>query len=181
VGPAGRVIAVEPVAENQACLRRTIDANRLSNVTLVDAAAGEQDGVLTLSLSDGCPGAHSAVLQRGGPHREVPLTAIDSLVARLSLDRVDFMKVDVEGYEPQVIQGARRTLGRFRPTVVAATYHLPEHRALLPAVAAELLGDGYRIQVRRAAPAVEPELFAVPHRSRPRFGTPASRDVKPRN
>ena len=45
---------------------------------------------------------------------DVPLIALDSL----SLPRLDFMKVDVEGYEPKVIDGAIELISRWRPTIV---------------------------------------------------------------
>jgi len=48
----------------------------------------------------------------------VPVTTLDALAAELGLDRMDCIKIDVEGAEERVIAGARESLGRWRPTII---------------------------------------------------------------
>ena len=53
----------------------------------------------------------------------VPLTTIDKIVNELGLERVDFIKMDIEGAEVAALTGARETLRRFRPRLAIAVYH----------------------------------------------------------
>jgi Methyltransferase FkbM domain len=54
---------------------------------------------------------------------KVVLRSLDSLAAEHCLDRIDLIKIDVEGGERQVLDGARATLARFRPALVLETGH----------------------------------------------------------
>jgi hypothetical protein len=56
---------------------------------------------------------------------EVPLITIDALVSELGLPRVDFIKMDIEGAEPNALLGARRTIAAFRPRMSIACEHSP--------------------------------------------------------
>ena len=55
------------------------------------------------------------------------------LVEELKLDRVDFIKFDIEGAEHQALRGARETLRRLRPRLAMSAYHLPDDARTLPA------------------------------------------------
>jgi hypothetical protein len=65
----------------------------------------------------------------------VPATTIDLTVDRLRLDRVDFIKMDIEGAERHALAGARNTLARFGPRMALCIYHLPDDPALIPRLA----------------------------------------------
>ena len=75
----------------------------------------------------------------------MPLTTIDNLVRELKLERVDFIKMDIEGAEPKALAGARETLSRFRPRMALSTYHAPDHPLTVPAAARAAVPD-YQIQ-----------------------------------
>jgi FkbM family methyltransferase len=64
----------------------------------------------------------------------VPVTPIDSLVDRLELDRVDLIKMDIEGSEQEALKGAARTLARFKPRLAIAGYHKPSDPERIPAI-----------------------------------------------
>jgi len=108
VGPSGRIICVEPSVENLPELRRNIDANALRNVELHEVALGAENGEVGLKT-----GINSGVAELGQAEHVVPVQRLDALVS----DRVDFLKIDVEGYEGQVIEGASRLIETFRPTI----------------------------------------------------------------
>jgi FkbM family methyltransferase len=108
VGPAGRVTCFEPDAENLRELRRNLEANRLSNVEVVAAAVGARDGAVSLRA-----GLNAAVAAAHPGAPTVPLVRLDSALPA----RVDFLKIDVEGYEGQVLEGARRLLSTDRPNL----------------------------------------------------------------
>lgn len=108
VGAAGKIICIEPSVENLPELRRNVEANGLANVTLHEVALGAEDGEVGLKS-----GINSGVAELGQAEHVVPVRRLDSLVS----ERVDFMKIDVEGYEGHVIAGAGGLIEKHRPTV----------------------------------------------------------------
>lgn len=113
VGPAGRVIAIEPEARNIATLRARVARSGLSSVVdCVQAAAADRPGVLSLALTPGHPGDHH-LAESGEP---VQAVALDGLTAQ-ETRRVSLIKIDVQGAETMVIAGARRLLEDHRPAV----------------------------------------------------------------
>ena len=116
VGPAGRVVAIEPNPAARAVLERHLAYNGLTErVDVVGAAAGDSPGTATLwaAGSDGmCTigAANPAVAARAQPVT-APVTTIDALVDA-GLPRPDWILMDVEGYELHALRGAERTLAR---------------------------------------------------------------------
>jgi FkbM family methyltransferase len=119
----GRVTAFEPVPANVAALRRNLALNGCADrVRVEEAAVGPSPGTLTLHLSPVNSGGHSAAPEApGGRTVAVRQVALDAY----PFDRrPDFLKIDAEGYEVQVLRGAVRTLRDDRPAVL--TEYVPE-------------------------------------------------------
>ena len=113
VASRGRVVAFEPAPENLDYLHRNVA--RATNVEVVAAAVGASDGELRFDVNPDYPaGAHVA---EDGALR-VPCRSLDSWVAERGLDRLDALKIDVEGAEPDVLSGAAETIRRFTPVIV---------------------------------------------------------------
>lgn len=161
VGPEGKVVACEPIEGNRSCLEQNLAARVVPNVVVYPSAIGASDGELTITLSTDNPGSHSAVLSNLGRTVIVPVRSVDSLVRELGLERVDFIKADVEGMEPDVLRGAADTIRRFKPCLSMSAYHLPEHRSLLPSVLHEI-EPSYRCEVRKPFKGAELNFFARP-------------------
>ncbi len=112
------VIAVEPnpdTAKRAAC---TFALNNLRNVTLFSAAVGETDGELNFFTVPGSSDAATLSEATTGPGAEsvkVPVYSVDSMVQQLALENVGFLKIDVEGFEPQAIKGAEQTIRNHHP------------------------------------------------------------------
>jgi FkbM family methyltransferase len=119
--PRGHVFAFEPLPQNAEFLRQNVRANGIQNVTVVEAAVGVGDGEMVSMTVPVC-GAHAAVI-RSPEHKQsasvsVPLTSLDEWATRALVKRVDLIKVDVEGYEPDVLYGGAALLASVRPTIL---------------------------------------------------------------
>ncbi len=125
----GRVVAIEPVPETFAHLEANVARSGLDNIDCVRAAAAAEEGEVGLVTLAGSNFAafvgYQDVLRRYAAYDEVPARALslDQIVAEVGLDRVDFIKIDVEGYELEVLRGARRTLADSEPVVFLEVNH----------------------------------------------------------
>jgi FkbM family methyltransferase len=136
------VVAIEPAPDSLECLRRNLAAEiAAGRVIVCPKGVWDKEDWLTLYVDPENTAAasflHSDAKARAV--ERVPLTTIDNLVAELRLERVDFIKMDIEGAEPNALRGAVQTLQRFRPRLALATYHAPEHPAVIPALVRELV------------------------------------------
>lgn len=120
-GAAGRVIAVEPGEEASRQLRGNLALNDYPHVTTVQLALSDHAGEATLHhipLGDD-PQAYSLLPDGSAETGEAVITdTLDALAARLGIDALHVIKMDVEGAEPLVIAGGRDTLQRFHPIVI---------------------------------------------------------------
>ena len=117
VGDEGMVVAIEPHPENYKALQRNIELNRLKNAIALNLAAWEKDCELRLFIGD-CTGHHSARINRGLGLFKSKARAMDNVLKELSLDRIDWIKIDVEGAECEVLYGLGETLSKQNPKIV---------------------------------------------------------------
>lgn len=130
---AKKVIAVEPAPINVEALRRTF-AKEIADGTVVVVPKGvwDREDTLTLSRNSDTAAMDSLVMNRESKGSvTVPLTTIDKIVADLGLERVDFIKMDTEGAERQILAGARETLRRWKPRL-EISFHLPDDAEQIP-------------------------------------------------
>jgi FkbM family methyltransferase len=128
VGERGRVLAFEPSPRERARLQRNITINELSNVTIFDCALANEEGnarflvaeaehnglnTLGAFAYDGIACAESLV---------VPVRRLDDVVTSYAVQRMDMVKIDVEGAELRVLKGAMETLRRFRPIILMEVF-----------------------------------------------------------
>lgn len=120
VGPTGRVLAFEPVPYLAETVAKTARLNRQDWVEVHQLALSAADGRAEFSVEKGNSGGSRLGRVAGDfSLTSVPTRRLDSLLAeRPVLERVDFVKIDVEGHELGVLQGAVETLKRFRPPLV---------------------------------------------------------------
>ncbi|WCL55671.1 FkbM family methyltransferase [Gimibacter soli] len=107
--------------------------------------------------------ASSRVVEGGAGGQVIEATSIDSYCATNTPGKVDFIKLDVEGAEPMVIEGARNILKHDRPRLAVSIYHGPEQFVTLPERLIELL-PGYRFEVghHSNSPWLETVLYCLP-------------------
>ena len=125
VGPAGRIIALEPGSRTGGLLRQSLVLNGLSGcVSFYPYAAGEAAGSAFLNL--GSVLGHSSLLVLPGSEtgEEVEIRTIDSLVAPRT--RIRLAKLDAEGFEPRVWRGMQRVIAD-NPALIVLVEFGPEH------------------------------------------------------
>jgi FkbM family methyltransferase len=132
VGPSGIVHSIEPLPFAWPLWNRVLGARDNANVQHHSMALGSEPGEATMSVPMGRYGlvtGRSFVSQKStglgsnvefAQHINFPVTVdtLDGLAARVGLDRLNFMKVDVEGSELQVLHGGKDVIDSFRPTML---------------------------------------------------------------
>jgi FkbM family methyltransferase len=127
VGDGGRVLAVEPEARNCGFVRRTVERNGFTNVTVVQAAVSDRSGRGELFLNEENKADHRIYARGARDPRaavEVELVALDDLLAAQGLPRVDILKMDIQGAEGRAFEGMRGAL-RANPAIVVLTEFWP--------------------------------------------------------
>jgi len=110
-----QVIAFEPDPFNAWLLHRNVTENGAGNVIVETRALGARPGVATLfHYKSSNAGRHSLAVDHGFGSRQVPLIDLDGALSELGFAgrRIALIKIDVEGYEPAVLAGARGALAR---------------------------------------------------------------------
>lgn len=166
-GPRGAVHSFEPLPGPMRTLSAGVRLLGCSNVTLHRMALGREPGhgELSLPIRRGLPVHGRAYLTVGaknqGPNVEfassnmihVEVATVDIIRERHGIGRVDFIKADVEGAEPAVLDGAARTLAEFRPTLLLEIEerHLAKYGTGAAELTDRLTGLGYRMHAWRPA------------------------------
>jgi FkbM family methyltransferase len=104
-GENGRVYAVEPNSHNVEILRRNLELNSAKNVIVKHMAAGAEPGVVDITTHP-----NSTIVSERLPGHSFTTAQVHRLDDQISCPQVNFMKVDVEGFELNVLRGARRIL-----------------------------------------------------------------------
>jgi len=111
VGSTGIVHAFEPAEETRAKLRRNIELNDSRNVQIYALALGDEVTQVRIRRMDKLnTGANRVSIGAG----EIGMTTLDNL----GLERLDFLKADIEGCEGKLLRGGRETIQKFRPKMI---------------------------------------------------------------
>ena len=141
---ARKVIAFEPNGQVAECFTRTFAGEiRSGRVHLVPAAAWRVTERLHFDTTDNHLGGRIS-----GHGIEISARAIDDVVGEIGVDRVDFIKMDVEGAERHALAGAARTLRNYRPRMAICSYHLNDDVQVLPEVVLAIVPE-YKLVRRR--------------------------------
>jgi FkbM family methyltransferase len=161
---AKTVVAIEPAPENIEALKRNFAPEiAAGRVIVYEKGVWDKDDWLTLHVDPHNSAADSVIIHREGgvEGARVPLTTIDKLVDELKLERVDFVKMDIEGAEQRAIVGAKTTIGKWHPRLSLSAYHNPTDPAMIPKLVHETW-SGYRMECGPCAEAngyVRPDIL----------------------
>ena len=116
VGPSGKVYCFEIDPRPIGVLKKTIGTFGLANVHLTEAAVSDTDGILTfVPMSEH---GHNRIDRGASAGRSVRSVRLDTWMKENGVTRVDVIKVDVEGAEKFVLDGASETIARFKPLLL---------------------------------------------------------------
>lgn len=193
VGPGGQVFAVEPLPQNADRIRSSLAVNGIANAEVCQMALASTDGTedLLIMREDMMGRVRGTVIGDHEPSMdavEVPIRRLDTWTSHQGIDRLDLVKLDVEGAEDAFLDGAAASLRRYRPIMVVEVHTFePVETHARPFV--RRLGElGYRVSALETGQAVDVDRFqgghviAVPNGSSPpleRAIGPSGEDVMP--
>jgi FkbM family methyltransferase len=161
-GPTGKVLSFEFVPANVKIWRRNVEMNPhlASSIKLVEAPVSSRSGEEVFIEGSG-PATRVVSKPTMPDARCVETAAIDDVVSRENLERVNFIKMDIEGSELSALRGAEKTLRKFRPKLAISIYHkLPDFWEIARYL--DSLDLNYRFYIRHfTIHAEETVLFAV--------------------
>lgn len=157
VGPGGKIIAIEAHPGNFGLLRRNIALNRLTNVIAINSAVYSTTMPLKLYLPDEDSGytMHHSVMasylvtkykEAERKYVEVQADTLDNLLRKAGVDMVNWIKIDVEGAELEVLKGAEETLSRSKEISLLIEVHGKETYAPVMEL---LRAHGFRIDFEK--------------------------------
>jgi FkbM family methyltransferase len=139
VSPDCKIFAFEPALITATILEKNVA--HLKNVTVIKKGLGRSAGEAILRVKPQESGsssfADSGMILESSPEspleeQRTPVTSIDDFVRENSLPGVNFIKIDAEGYERQIIEGAKMTIAQFRPLISASAYHHAGDKNAIP-------------------------------------------------
>jgi len=140
---ARRVYAFEPVTETYEQLRRTIELNKVTDAVVpINKALGDKNEIRDIEYSLTSIGAASLIYDNGvkSAHAQaVEITTIDDFMK--DRGEVNFIKIDVEGYEERVLLGALKTMRKYKPIISFSAYHKPDDKNRLPEIVKQIRSD----------------------------------------
>ena len=124
----GKVIAIEPSPDNLKYLEKNIEENNLRNIFLEKVAVGEkEENLLLYKALNTNPGAHSLIKDTPFQGKEgitypVKVKSLDSIL--FNVNKINLMKMDIEGYEISALKGGLDTLKRVENLLIEFSPHL---------------------------------------------------------
>lgn len=125
VGAGGEVYSVEPYSKNYEILKKNIILNKLRNVYADKLCIGEKDGEIGIRIYDDY--AFNSILninriKKLDIKEKTRMLTLDKFVDDRNIRKLDFIKMDVEGYEYMILKGAEKTLSKYKPLILCEIY-----------------------------------------------------------
>jgi FkbM family methyltransferase len=120
-GAEGKVYAFEPLAHLQEKFSNNIKLNKANNIKLFPFALANEESTADFKISKNTwnQGTFSIGNNDGGPDTQCVIIKIADNVPEIKeLSRLDLVKIDVEGFEYQVLQGLKQTIDKYKPRII---------------------------------------------------------------
>lgn len=124
VGLGGKVFAFEPTSKYYKLLNENIAINNFINVEIVKMGLSNKKQDLEINIDDSSATLHQPVNSYIKYKELINLTTLDEFVYSRGLTKINFIKIDVDGHEPFVLEGAIKTFQKFEPIIIIEISHL---------------------------------------------------------
>jgi FkbM family methyltransferase len=132
--PGAEVFAFEPVSRTCDVMRRLVGHWNLENVHVEQKGVGARPYSTNIYLDEFLWASSISNDRKGANKERITIVPIDGFVRERKVPHVDFVKIDVEGVELDVIKGMRRTAQRQAPVTYVAGHHRKSHQQEIPAM-----------------------------------------------
>lgn len=158
--PKGKIYSFEPTKSTFEILNKNIINNNLQNSIFVyNLALGDKKEKTEIMIQDNNLGGENIILGSDffknreiefNRKESVEMITIDNFIKENNIKKVDFIKIDTEGYEKQIIQGARNTIKEFSPVISCSAYHLKDDKIKIPELV-KSISPNYKYKVEKKA------------------------------
>jgi FkbM family methyltransferase len=118
VGKTGQVISFEPTRYYRETLQKNLKANEIDNCEVQEIGLSDRSGHAEMKRGRHSASLHWVEAEDPVDTEQIALATLDDFIQKLSPGRIDLIKIDVDGHEPKVLQGAWQTIARFRPIIL---------------------------------------------------------------
>jgi len=128
IGGQGTVFSFEPITKTNYFLNRNIKTNCLTNIKNIPYALGEAEKEINFYVNkDKLVSSSSEIKNKDTEIERAQQTTLDNFIEKNpEIKKVDFIKVDIEGAERKFLDGAKKTIQKFKPKIAICIYHLPD-------------------------------------------------------
>jgi FkbM family methyltransferase len=143
---AKRVYSFEPVKATSEILKKNIESSGMERYIIpINKGLGKENSQAKIAYK--CEGDPEASICNKHGRKNIENINVIKLDDFLEREIVDFMKIDVEGFESNVLLGAAKSIKKHKPAIVMASYHRPEDKKNLPKLL-KSIQPGYRCDIR---------------------------------
>ncbi|MDP3986634.1 MAG: FkbM family methyltransferase [Nanoarchaeota archaeon] len=139
-GPSGFVICIEPDKENAKILEKNLQLNECKNFIIVQKGLWNKEDTLRFKSK----GIGAKISSKGDV--EIKTISIDLLLKKLkiNIERINFIKMDIEGAEIKALEGAESLLSKSKPYIAIASYHILDGKKTFSKIEESLNKFGYK-------------------------------------
>ncbi len=151
VGDEGKVIAIEPEPENLEILKRNIKLNDLENVIIVNKGIWSSKKHLKINIGH-YNRSHSFINDHPEKTSQgliLQVDTLDNILKELNIEKVDFIKMDIEGSEIEALSGMEEVF-KSKPNMAIAAYHQFEGKETYPHVIKKLKDNNFQLRTLSA-------------------------------
>ncbi len=133
IGKDGNVIAFEPFPENYKRLKKNIELNPKRKIIAENVAVGEKKGQLDLyyNKEEQNLGMVSKNMTPNSSKKTVPMIALNDYVIDKNIEKIDFIKIDIEGAEFHALKGMKTVLKKYKPVLLIEILHYQDDSKLI--------------------------------------------------
>jgi FkbM family methyltransferase len=113
----GKVVAFEPVQFFYDKLNANFQINNFNNVQTIKKGVGSVPTFIPIYLDGGCPSVIPTHRDEKGATEMIEIEPLDTIVKNENITNIDFIKIDVEGFEFDVLKGAQHTIANYKPVL----------------------------------------------------------------